>query len=123
MKSLPICAPPEAGFVGSIRIYYEDTDAAGTVFYANYLKFFERARTEWLRARGIDQPRLTVETGTIFVVRKTTVDYLAPARLGEELRIDSRIERMGRASVDFRQQAWRGETLVATRTICVACLA
>jgi acyl-CoA thioester hydrolase len=110
------------GFVWPIRIYYEDTDAAGIVFYANYLKFFERARTEWLCHAGIDQRRLTAATGTVFVVRTTSVDYLAPARLGDELKIFSRIERFGRASVDFEQRAFREETVIATGTIRVVCV-
>lgn len=106
-----------------IRVYYEDTDAGGVVFYANYLKFFERARTEWLRSLGVEQQPLARETGMIFVVRHTAVDYLSPARLDDELRIDSRIERLGRASVDFVQEAWRAGTLLARGTIQIACVA
>ena len=71
----------EIGFVWPIRVYYEDTDAGGIVFYANYLKFFERARTEWLRACGVDQRKLAEESGALFVVRSTALDYRAPARL------------------------------------------
>src|ERR1700690_415696 len=91
-----------------LRVYYEDTDAGGIVFYANYLKFFERARTEWLRACGVDQSALATTSGLIFFVRGTTVDYLAPARLDDTVTIVSRIERLGRASVDFVQSAHRG---------------
>jgi acyl-CoA thioester hydrolase len=112
----------EIGFVWPIRVYYEDTDAGGIVFYANYLKFFERARTEWLRACGIDQRRLAAETGALFVVRSTALDYRAPARLDDMLNIVSRIERLGRASVDFSQEAWLGSTLLATGTIRVGCV-
>ncbi|MEX3931354.1 tol-pal system-associated acyl-CoA thioesterase [Paraburkholderia phymatum] len=112
----------ETGFIWPIRVYYEDTDAGGIVFYANYLKFFERARTEWLRACGVDQRKLTEETGALFVVRSTALDYRAPARLDDVLRIVSRIERIGRASVDFAQEAWRDETLLATGTIRVGCV-
>jgi acyl-CoA thioester hydrolase len=103
-------------------VYYEDTDAGGIVFYANYLKFFERARTEWLRACGIDQRKLAEESGALFVVRSTALDYRAPARLDDMLRIVSRIERLGRASVDFAQEAWRDDTLLATGTIRVGCV-
>jgi acyl-CoA thioester hydrolase len=110
------------GFIWPIRVYYEDTDAGGIVFYANYLKFFERARTEWLRACGIDQRKLAEETGALFVVRSTALDYRAPARLDDMLRIVSRIEKLGRASVDFAQEAWRGDTLLATGTIRVGCV-
>jgi acyl-CoA thioester hydrolase len=112
----------EIGFVWPIRVYYEDTDAGGIVFYANYLKFFERARTEWLRACGVDQRKLAEETGALFVVRSTALDYRAPARLDDMLRIVSRIDRLGRASVDFAQEAWRDDTLLATGSIRVGCV-
>lgn len=114
-------APPPA-FVWTNRIYYEDTDAGGIVFYANYLKFFERARTEWLRAGGIDQRALSERSGTLFVVRRTALDYLAPARLDDLLRIESRITRLGRASVEFMQTATSGTRVLATGTILVACV-
>jgi acyl-CoA thioester hydrolase len=112
----------ENGFTWPIRVYYEDTDAGGIVFYANYLKFFERARTEWLRACGVDQNRLAEETGAIFIVRSTAVDYRAPARLDDVVKVASRIERLGRASVDFAQEAWRDGTLLATGSIRVGCV-
>src|SRR5258708_2301014 len=82
-----------------LRVYYEDTDAGGIVFYANYLKFFERARTEWLRACGIDQRTLAESDGVLFVVKRTALDYSAPARLDDLIHVVSRIERLGRASV------------------------
>jgi acyl-CoA thioester hydrolase len=109
-------------FAWQIRVYYEDTDAGGIVFYANYLKFFERARTEWLRACGVDQQTLDDETGAIFVVRSTALEYRAPARLDDLLRIDSTITRLGRASIEFEQAAWRGDTLLATGQIRVGCV-
>jgi acyl-CoA thioester hydrolase len=112
----------ETGCTWPIRVYYEDTDAGGIVFYANYLKFFERARTEWLRACGVDQNRLADETGAIFIVRSTAVDYRAPARLDDIVNVVSRIERLGKASVDFAQEAWRNDTLLATGTIRVGCV-
>jgi acyl-CoA thioester hydrolase len=112
----------EIGYTWPIRVYYEDTDAGGIVFYANYLKFFERARTEWLRACGIDQNQLADETGAIFIVRSTAVDYRAPARLDDVVKVVSRIERLGRASVDFAQEAWRDGTLLATGSIRVGCV-
>jgi acyl-CoA thioester hydrolase len=107
-------------FEWPIRVYYEDTDAGGIVFYANYLKFFERARTEWLRACGIDQQKLIESDGVVFVVKRTAVDYSAPARLDDMVRIVSRIERLGRASVDFHQEAWRDGVLLAAGDIRVA---
>ncbi|HEX7937159.1 MAG TPA: tol-pal system-associated acyl-CoA thioesterase [Paraburkholderia sp.] len=112
----------EIGHTWAIRVYYEDTDAGGIVFYANYLKFFERARTEWLRACGIDQNRLADETGAIFIVRSTAIDYRAPARLDDVVKVVSRIERLGKASVDFAQEAWRDGTLLATGSIRVGCV-
>jgi acyl-CoA thioester hydrolase len=103
-----------------LRVYYEDTDAGGIVFYANYLKFFERARTEWLRACGIDQRKLAESDGVLFVVKRTALDYSAPARLDDLIHVVSRIERMGRASVDFHQEAWRDGVLLASGDIKVA---
>ncbi|WP_250472973.1 tol-pal system-associated acyl-CoA thioesterase [Caballeronia sp. GAFFF1] len=107
-------------FEWPIRVYYEDIDAGGIVFYANYLKFFERARTEWLRACGIDQQRLAESDGIVFVVKRTSVDYSAPARLDDVIRVVSHIERLGRASVDFHQEAWRDGVLLASGEIRVA---
>src|ERR1700739_2622544 len=109
----------EIGFTWPIRVYYEDTDAGGIVFYANYLKFFERARTEWLRACGVDQNRLAGESGAIFIVRSTAIDYRAPARLDDVVKVVSRIERLGRASVDFVQEAWREGTSLGTGLVRV----
>ncbi|MES2482059.1 MAG: tol-pal system-associated acyl-CoA thioesterase [Pseudomonadota bacterium] len=88
-----------------VRVYWEDTDAGGIVFYANYLKFFERARTEWLRSLGLRQSHLREETGGIFVVTETTVRYLHPARLDDELIVTARLETSGRASMTIAQQA------------------
>ncbi|HSW19213.1 MAG TPA: tol-pal system-associated acyl-CoA thioesterase [Ramlibacter sp.] len=88
-----------------VRIYWEDTDAGGIVFYANYLKFFERARTEWLRSLGIEQGRLREETGGIFIVSETAVRYLLPARLDDELIVTAQLETAGRASIVIAQQA------------------
>jgi acyl-CoA thioester hydrolase len=125
MRRMNMSPRPSAsgvGFTWPIRVYYEDTDAGGIVFYANYLKFFERARTEWLRACGIEQERLAGEMGTVFIVRSTAVDYRAPARLDDMIQVTSHTERIGRASVDFFQEAWRDGTLLATGTIRVGCV-
>ncbi|WP_326536503.1 tol-pal system-associated acyl-CoA thioesterase [Pseudorhodoferax sp.] len=91
-----------------VRVYWEDTDAGGIVFYVNYLKFFERARTEWLRARGIGQRALKDETGGMFVVSDTQVRYLQPARLDDELLVTVRVERFGAASLLLAQQVLAG---------------
>ncbi|KAF1036518.1 MAG: Acyl-CoA thioester hydrolase YbgC [Herbaspirillum frisingense] len=94
-------------FGWKIRVYYEDTDTEGVVFYANYLKFFERARTEWLRSFGFQQQHLAETTGAIFVVKNTSVDYLAPSRLDDELRLTVVVEKLRNASIEFVQEAWR----------------
>lgn len=117
--------PNDAGFSWPVRVYYEDTDAGGVVFYANYLKFFERARTEWLRNAGINQRILSERDGIIFVVKSTTVDYHAPARLDDELNLTVVVESIGRASVRFVQEAWRISgvpQLIATGKIKVGCI-
>lgn len=88
-----------------LRIYWEDTDAGGIVFYANYLKFFERARTEWLRSLGIGQRELRERTGGMFVVSETSVRYLQPARLDDELLATAALQEAGRASLVIAQQA------------------
>lgn len=88
-----------------VRIYWEDTDAGGIVFYANYLKFFERARTEWLRSLGINQRDLRERTGGMFVVSETSVRYLQPARLDDELLVTAELQEAGRASMVIAQRA------------------
>jgi acyl-CoA thioester hydrolase len=112
-----------------LRVYYEDTDAGGIVFYANYLKFFERARTEWLRASGVNQQVLSETQGVMFVVKSTAMDYHAPAKLDDELNVTVNVRRLGRASVEFRQEAWRidhavegGGVLLASGEIKVGCV-
>jgi len=88
-----------------IRIYWEDTDAGGIVFYANYLKFFERARTEWLRALGVGQQSLRESEGGMFVVSETSVKYHQPARLDDELIVTAALQEAGRAALVIEQQA------------------
>jgi acyl-CoA thioester hydrolase len=109
-------------FTWTVRVYYEDTDAGGIVYYANYLKFFERARTEWLRALGIHQQALLDEENAAFVVRSAAVEYLASARLDDEVTLKLSVEKLGRASVQFAQQAWLGETLLSTANVKVGCV-
>ncbi len=98
-------AQPERGFQWPVRIYWEDTDAGDIVFYANYLKFFERARTEWLRSLGIEQRRLKDELHGMFVVTETNVRYLRSARLDDELMVTARLKSAGKASLIIHQQA------------------
>ena len=113
-------------FAWPVRVYYEDTDAGGVVFYANYLKFFERARTEWLRTLGFSQEVLAHSQGLIFVVRSTAVDYLAPARLDDELKLTVVVEQFRNASMTFVQEAWRTRgtehTLLAQGRITIVCV-
>jgi acyl-CoA thioester hydrolase len=115
-----------SNFTWSVRVYYEDTDTGGVVFYANYLKFFERARTEWLRAAGVSQQALMESHRVMFVVRSTAVDYHAPAKLDDELKLSVVVERLGRASVQFMQEAWRirgsHRQLLASGRIRVGCV-
>ncbi len=96
----------KAVFTFPIRIYWEDTDAGGIVFYANYLKFFERARTEWLRSLGVEQQSLKDESGGMFVVSETQLKYFSPARLDDLLEVTAQTYESGRASLVLTQQAW-----------------
>jgi acyl-CoA thioester hydrolase len=109
-------------FTWTVRVYYEDTDAGGIVYYANYLKFYERARTEWLRSLGIHQQALLDEESAAFVVRSAAIEYLSSARLDDEITLKLSVEKLGRASVQFAQQAWRGETLLSTADVKVGCV-
>ena len=94
-----------ATFNWPVRVYWEDTDAGGVVFYANYLKFFERARTEWLRSLGIEQQALRASTGGMFVVSETNVKYHWPARLDDQLLVTARVLELGRVCITISQQA------------------
>jgi len=92
-----------------VRVYWEDTDAGGIVFYANYLKFFERARTEWLRSLGLQQQALREATGGMFVVTDTQTRHHRPARLDDLLLVTTRLQELGRASMTLEQVAWLGK--------------
>jgi acyl-CoA thioester hydrolase len=111
-----------AEFIWNVRVYYEDTDAGGIVYYANYLKFFERARTEWLRAIGVHQHALLHDHDAMFVVKNIQADYHAPAKLDDDLKLTLGIEKLGRASVIFVQQAWCGEQLLNSARVKVGCV-
>jgi acyl-CoA thioester hydrolase len=114
--------PDPLPFSHTLRVYWEDTDAGGVVFYANYLKFFERARTEWLRALGFGQQALRDETGAIFIVSDTQVRYRRPARLDDLLRVTVALREAGRASLQVHQQAWRDTELLADSDIRIGCV-
>jgi len=107
-----------AAFEFPIRVYWEDTDAGGVVFYANYLKFFERARTEWLRALGLGQQQLRQQTGGMFVVVQASVQYHRGARLDDELAVTVRLQHGSRASMTVAQQAWRVQPGAARELLC-----
>ena len=114
--------PSVSEFRFTLRVYWEDTDAGGVVFYANYLKYFERARTEWLRSLGIEQEPLRRDLGVVFIVTDTTVSYRRPARLDDRLDVTARLLELRRASLQITQQAWRGAELLAEGTIRLACV-
>jgi acyl-CoA thioester hydrolase len=109
-------------FTHQVRVYWEDTDAGGVVFYANYLKFFERARTEWLRAGGVQQQALKEQTGAMFVVTDTRVSYRRPARLDDCLDVTVQVREAGRASFRIEQQAWCQGVLLAEGDIRIGCV-
>ena len=104
-----------------IRVYYEDTDAGGVVYYANYLRYFERARTEWLRTLGFEQDALMRDRGIAFVARSTQIEYLKPARLDDILTIVSTVDTLGRAQVVFNQRAERNGELLVDAKMRIAC--
>jgi acyl-CoA thioester hydrolase len=104
------------------RIYWEDTDAGGVVYYANYLKFMERCRSDWLRALNIDQQRLRAERQLQFVVVNVAVDFLRPAVLNDEIRVTAELERLSGATILFKQVIARGDTQLIDANVRVACL-
>jgi len=105
-----------------VRVYYEDTDAGGVVYHANYLKFFERARTEMLRDLGWEQDALAREHQIIFVVRALHIDYLLPARFNDRLEVHSTLDALKSASMQFAQNLMRDETSLCQATVRIACL-
>ncbi|HYQ70721.1 MAG TPA: tol-pal system-associated acyl-CoA thioesterase [Gammaproteobacteria bacterium] len=114
-----------AVFQWSVRVYYEDTDSGGVVYYANYLRFLERARTEWMRSLGFEQDRLLAELGLLFAVRSVRIDYLRPARFNDRLDVTVDVGRRGRASLTLEQAVLRhGETgaPLCTGTVRIACV-
>lgn len=106
----------------TVRVYFEDTDMGGVVFYANYLKFMERGRTEWLRAVGVNQSELAAQEQRGFLVTELDIRYLKPARLDDLLQIKSAITRMGRASLHFHQRICRDGELLTESNIQVCCV-
>ncbi len=118
---------PAPVFRMALRVYWEDTDAAGIVFYANFLKFFERARTEWLRTKGYSQEQLRTERGTGFIVTDASISYRRPARLDDLMDVTVALTRVGQASLQIAQQALRivpdgTNELLADGTIRIGCV-
>lgn len=105
-----------------VRVYYEDTDAGGIVYYANYLKFIERARTEALLAHGIRQTELRARLGVVFAVRAVAAEYLAPARLEDALEVTAEVASVGGARIEMAQDVLRGGTVLARCRVTLACL-
>ncbi len=112
----------EPSFRLPIRVYYEDTDAGGVVYHANYLRFFERCRTEWLRALGFHQNELAQRDGIAFVVADAQIEYLRPARLDDELIIDARVSALHRSAISFEQYARRGAEYLCRARVRVVCV-
>jgi acyl-CoA thioester hydrolase len=109
-------------FTHGVSVYWEDTDAGGVVYYANYLKFMERCRTEWLRALGIDQQRLRAERQLQFVVVNVSVDFLRPAVLHDEIIVTAALQRLTGATIVFEQTIMRGTVQLIDATARIACL-
>ncbi|MFP5344261.1 MAG: tol-pal system-associated acyl-CoA thioesterase [Gammaproteobacteria bacterium] len=109
-------------FIWPVRVYYEDTDSGGVVYHANYLKFMERARSEWLRSLGFEQDALKNESGIIFAVRAISVDFRRPARFNQLLEVSARIGACGKASLSFEQHIRHNNELLCSGRVNIACL-
>ena len=121
---MAVTEPTGQTFVWQMRVYWEDTDGGGVVYYARYLNFFERARSEWLRSLGVGQAQLAEEHDIVFAVRHVAVDYLQPARLDDALLVSARPVRVGASRVSFEQDMRRAgdDELLATARVDAACL-
>jgi acyl-CoA thioester hydrolase len=104
----------------AVRVYYEDTDAAGIVYYANYLKFIERARTEMMRLYGVEHEKARQSGGTAFIVRRCEIEYIAPARLDDELVVETRLKELGGATILLSQDVLRDATLLVRASVLIA---
>lgn len=105
-----------------VRVYYEDTDLAGIVYYANYLKFIERGRSEWVAALGIDQIALRTDIGLVFAVRRVEADYLRPARFGDDLTVTTRLRSVGGARILLEQEVTRGAERLFVAIVTLVCI-
>ena len=112
----------QSTFTWPVRVYYENTDAGGVVYHSEYLKFFERTRTEWLRSLGFEQSELRTQHGIVFVIRSATVQYLRPAKFDDELQVLARVIKLGRSAFEFEQEIWRKDEKLVTAHIVVVCV-
>lgn len=106
----------------ALRVYYEDTDLAGVVYYANYLKFIERARTEWVGSLGIDQVALKAGQGIVFAVRRIEADYLRPAKFADDLVVETKVQTLGGARIVLGQLVRRGEERLFASVVTLVCM-
>lgn len=113
---------PVRPFCWPVRVYYEDTDSGGVVYYANYLKFLERARTEWLRALGYGQAELVARAGIVFVVRSVAIEYLAPARIDDSLQVTVELGTVGASHMAMAQRVLRGAETLVTAQVKIVCV-
>ena len=104
------------------RVYYEDTDLAGIVYYANYLKFIERARTEWVTSLGVDQMALKAREGIVFAVRRVEADFLRPAKFGDDLLVETTVQSLGGARIVLEQVVLRGGERLFAAVVTLVCL-
>lgn len=109
-------------FVWPVRIYYEDTDSGGVVYHANFLKFMERARTEWLRSLGFEQDAMRLDLSVIYVVHSAQLDFLRPARFNDQLEVTVEVAHIGGTSITFAQEVWCGDTLACRGQVRIVSL-
>lgn len=120
--AVPRPSPVGAPFSWPIRVYYEDTDTGGVVYYANYLRFLERARTEWLRALGFTQGELAAREGVVFVVRSLAIEYLKPSRFDDSLQVTVEPVKVGAGQMVVAQEVRRADEVLATAEVRLACV-
>lgn len=119
---MPLDIPHSSSFALPVRVYIEDTDAGGIVYYVNYLKYMERSRTEFLRSLGYDKPAI-LDEGLLLVVHSANVQYRRPARLDDQLQVTTSVAKLARTYVEFQQQVLRGNEMLCEGLIRVACVA